>query len=78
MVDSEKAKSVQINPGRLLWSGEHWINGLQSPKGDYKLNLTRRIEMCSVNRCSCGTFSPRQSRVRSFVFCSERRLGLAD
>ena len=21
MVDSEKAKSVQINPGRLLWSG---------------------------------------------------------
>ena len=34
MVDSEKAKSVQINPGRLLWSGEHWINGLQSPKGE--------------------------------------------
>ncbi len=34
MVESEQAKPVQINPGRLLWSGEHWINGLQSPEGE--------------------------------------------
>ena len=33
MTESEQAKPVRINPGRLLWSGEHWINGLQSPEG---------------------------------------------
>ena len=33
MTKSKLDKPVQINPGRLLWSGEHWINGLRTPQG---------------------------------------------
>ena len=32
MHQSDRSKPVQIHSGRLLWSGEHWINALQ-PQG---------------------------------------------